>query len=216
MAQHWSQLWLPSRPGSRPSTRMLPCWSTLDIIAAPLPNVIPTPGPFLVRASRQLYENMAYRWWISWTIFASLLQCNSRRERRPLTTTPRFPSSVPPSRLANGSRDTNLAFTLFSSSTSESDGQLSRPQPVLRCGILCSPVFSMCSFPSISPPVSLIRYGRVGTAGLALFRSLTVPLLGPVPSHCRCLTLPALSAWFLWLLVVMCGTGWASTSLDNL
>ena len=28
--------------------------------------------------------------------------------------------------------------------------------------------------------------------------------------------LPALSAWFLWLLVVMCGTGWASTPLDNL
>ena len=175
---------------------------------------------------------MAYRWWISWTIFASLLQCNSRRERRPLTTTPSFPSSVPPSRLANGSRDTNLAFTLFSSSTSESDRQLSRPQPVLRCGILCSPVFSMCSFPSISPPVSLIRYGMVGTvAGDGAPRSLSVvrssgvswtrpfsfsDLLGPVPSRCRCLTLPALSAWFLWLWVVLCGTGWASTSLDNL
>ena len=97
------------------------------------------------------------------------------RERRPLTTTPRFPSSVPPSRLANGLKDTNLAFTLFSSSTSESDGQLSRPQPVLRCGILCSPVFSMCSFPSISPPVSLIRYGMVGTvAGDGAPRSLSV------------------------------------------
>ena len=137
--------------------------------------VIPTPGPFLVRASRLLYENMAYRWWISWTIFASLLQCNSRRERRPLTTTPRFPSSVPSFRLANGSRDTNLAFTLFSSSTSESDGQLSRPQPVLRCGILCSPVFSLYSFPSISPPVSLLRYGMVGTvAGDGAPRSLHV------------------------------------------
>ena len=159
---------------------------------------------------------MAHRWWISWTIFASLLQCNSRRERRPLTTTPRFPSSVPPSRLANGSRDTTLAFTFFSSSTSESDGQLSRPQPVLRCGILCSPVFSMCSFPSISPPVSLIWYGMVGTvAGDGAPRSLSVvrssgvswtrpfsfsdsSLVGPVPSRCRCLTLPALSAWFLW------------------
>ena len=107
----------------------------------------PNTGPFLVRASRLLYENMAYRWWISWTIFASLLQCNSRRERRPLTTLP-VSSSVLPSRLANGSRDTNLAFTFFSSSTSESDGQLSRPQPVLHCGILCSSVFSMCSFPS--------------------------------------------------------------------
>ena len=133
------------------------------------------PDPFLVRASRLLYENMAYRWWISWTSFASLLQCNSRRERRPLTTTPRFPSSVPSSRLANRSRDTNLAFTLFSSSTSESDGQLSSPQPVLRCGILCSPVFSLCSFPSISPPVSLLRYGMVGTvAGDGAPRSLSV------------------------------------------
>ena len=94
---------------------------------------------------------------------------------RPLTTTSRFPSSVPSSRLANGSRDTNLAFTLFSSSTSESDGQLSRPQPVLRCGILCSPVFSLCSFPSISPPVSLLRYGMVGTvAGDGAPRSLSV------------------------------------------
>ena len=65
--------------------------------------------------------------------------------------------------------------SLFSSSTSESDGQLSRPQPVLRCGILCSPVFSRCSFPSISPPVFLIRYGMVVTvAGDGAPRSLSV------------------------------------------
>ena len=50
-------------------------------------------------------------------------------------------------------------FLFLSSSTSESDGQLSSPQRVLRCGILCSPVFSLCSSPSISPPVSLLRYG---------------------------------------------------------
>ena len=54
------------------------------------------------------------------------------------------------------------------------------------------------------------------SAGLALFRSLTVPLLGSVPSRCRCFTLLALFAWFLWLLVVSCGTGLASTSIDNL
>ena len=54
------------------------------------------------------------------------------------------------------------------------------------------------------------------SAGLALFRSLTVPLLGSVPSRCRCFTLPALFAWFLWLFVVSCGTGWASTSIDIL
>ena len=138
---------------SRLSTRMLPCWSTLDfyITATHLsPMVIPTPGPFLVRASRLLYENMAYRWWISWTSFASLLQCNSRRERRPLTTTPRFPSSVPSSRLANGSRDTNLAFTLFSSSTSESDGQLSSPQPVLVAESFARPSSPCAPFP-VSP-----------------------------------------------------------------
>ena len=55
------------------------------------------------------------------------------------------------------------------------DGQLSSPQRVLRCGILCSPVFSLCSFPSISPPVSLLRYGMVGTvAGDGAPRSLSV------------------------------------------
>ena len=46
---------------------------------------------------------------------------------------------------------------------------------VLRCGILCSPVFSLCSYPSISPPVSLLRYGMVGTvAGDGAPRSLSV------------------------------------------
>ena len=223
---------------SRLSTRMLPCWSTLDfyIIATHLqPMVIPTPGPFLVRASRLLYENMAYRWWISWTSFASLLQCNSRRERRPLTTTPRFPSSVPSSRLANGSRDTNLAFTLFSSSTSESDGQLSSPQPVL---VIVAGSFACLSSPCAPLPVSSLPCLSSDTvwlvlwlvtalqgpcqmfvlwesAGLALFRSLTVPLLGAVPSRCCRFTLLALVT-VLWLLVVFCGTGWASTSIDNL
>ena len=101
---------------SRLSTRMLPCWSTLDfyIIATHLqPMVIPTPGPFLVRASRLLYENMAYRWWISWTSFASLLQCNSRRERRPLATTPRFPR---PSHLHGWRTDQGTRISLSPSS----------------------------------------------------------------------------------------------------
>ena len=45
---------------------------------------------------------------------------------------------------------------------------------VLRCGILCSPVFSLCSSPCISPPVSLTRYGMVGTvAGDGAPRSLS-------------------------------------------
>ena len=162
---------------SRLSTRMLPCWSTLDfyIIATHLqPMVIPTPGPFLVRASRLLYENMAYRWWISWTSFASLLQCNSRRERWPLATTPRFPSSVPSSRLANGSRDTNLAFTLFSSSTSESDGQLSSPQPVL---VIVAGSFACLSSPCAPLPVSSLPCLSSDTVWLVLW--LATVLQGP-------------------------------------
>ena len=119
---------------------------------------------------------MACRWWISWTSLASLLPCNSSRKRRPFTTTPCVPSSVPSSRMADGSRVTLLvwSFSLLSSSTSESDGQLSSPQPVICCGILCLSVFSLCSSPSIFPPVSLLRYGRVGTvAGDGAPRSLS-------------------------------------------
>ena len=101
-------------------------------------------------------------------------------------------------------------FLFLSSSTSESDGQLSSPQRVLRCGILCSPVFSLCSFyPSISPPVSLLRYGMVGTvAGDGAPRSLSVvrssgvswtrpfsfsdsSLVGPRPFSLRGLSHPA-------------------------
>ena len=37
------------------------------------------------------------------------------------------------------------------------------------------------------------------SAGLALFRSLTVPLLGSVPSRCRCFTLPAVCVVFVAL-----------------
>ena len=121
-----------------------------------------------------------------------------------------------------------------SSSTSETDGQFSSPQrvPPLWDPLLVRPLLVLLSqyLPSrVSAP---IRYGwytvagdgaprslsvvRSSGTGLALFRSLTVPLLGSVPSRCRCFTLSALFAWFLWLLVVSCGTGWASTSIDNL
>ena len=102
----------------------------------------------------------------------------SSRERWPLKTTLRDPSSVPSLQMEDGSKVIFLVFyglfLFLSSSTSESDGQLSSPQRVLRCGILCSPVFSLCSFPSISPPVSLLRYGMVGTvAGDGAPRSLS-------------------------------------------
>ena len=78
--------------------------------------------------------------------------------------------------MADGSRVTLLAwsFSVSSSSTSESDGQLSSPQRVICCGILCLSVFSLCSSPSIFPSVSLLRYGMVGTvAGDGAPRSLS-------------------------------------------
>ena len=53
------------------------------------------------------------------------------------------PLSVPSLRMEDGSMVTFLSYyvlsLLLSSSTSESDGLLSSPQRVLRCGILCSP-----------------------------------------------------------------------------
>ena len=103
----------------------------------------------------------------------------SSRERWPLNTTLRDPSSVPSLQMEDGSKVIFLVFyglfLFLSSSTSESDGQLSSPQRILHCGILCSPVFSLCSYPSISPPVSLLRYGMVGTvAGDGAPRSLSV------------------------------------------
>ena len=69
------------------------------------------------------------------------------------------PLSVPSLRIADGSIVTFLSlyvlsFLLFSS-TSESDGQLGSPRRVHRCGFPCSCVFSLCSSPCISPPVSV-------------------------------------------------------------
>ena len=220
----------------RLSTRMLPCWSTLVFFISAAhfqPKMIPTPGPLLVRASRRLYENMAYRWWISWCSLASLLPCNSIGERRPLTTTLMPPHSSHLRGLRTNQGSLLSLLSPLSSSTLESDGQLSSPQRVLRCGILCLSVFSLCSFPSIFPSVSRLRYGMVGiVAGDGAPRSLsdgrssgvrwTRPfsfsdslLGGSVPSCCCCFTLLA-HGEFLWLLVVFCGTGWASTSIDNL
>ena len=67
-----------------------------------------------------------------------------------------------------------ISYSL-STSTSETGGLLRSPQRVPRCGLLCSSAFSLCSFPSISPPVSPLRYSMVGTvAGDGAPRSLSV------------------------------------------
>ena len=54
-------------------------------------------------------------------------------------------------------------------------------------------------------PKSLSEFRSLGVCWTRPFRSLTVPLLGSVPSRCRCFTLLALFAQFLWLSVVSCG-----------
>ena len=162
----------------------------------------------------------------------------SSRERWPLNTTLRDPSSVPSLQMEDGSK---VIFLVFTVSSSFSPRVLRSPTDslALRNASFVAESFARPSSPCASIPVSplpclcsetvwlvlwlaTVLQGPCQqsvlreSAGLALFRSLTVPLLGPVPSRYRCFTLSALSAWFLWLLVVICGTGWASTSLDNL
>ena len=158
------------------------CWliSNFYVNAEHFKLLILTPGLSLVLASRLLTRirptvgrSPEHHW------PPSSPATTSSRERWPLNTTLRDPSSVPSLQMEDGSKVIFLVFyglfLFLSSSTSESDGQLSSPQRVLRCGILCSPVFSLCSFPSISPPVSLLRYGMVGTvAGDGAPRSLSV------------------------------------------
>ena len=120
----------------------------------------------------------------------------------------------------------NCHFSLWtlspSSGASESDSQLSSPRRVHRCGILCSPVFSCAPLP-VSPLPCLysdtvwlvlwlvtVLQGPcqmfvLREAGLAIFRSLTVPLVSSVPSCCyrltlRCLFSLALRHWLRLLL----------------
>ena len=107
-----------------------------------------------------------------------------------------------------------LSF-LLSSSTSEPDGQLGSPRHVHRCGLLCSPVLSLCSSPCISSSVSVPWYGMVGTvagdgAPSSFFGSpLDSPffVLWQSPWWAPSLLAADVSAWaafFLW----HCGTGW--------
>ena len=151
------------------------------------------------------------------------------------------PLSVPSLQMVDGSLVTVLAFVLsysLSSSTSEPGGLLSSPQRV-RTASLVAGSFARPPSPCAPFPISPLPCLRSETvwlvlwlvtalqgpcqwfvlresAGLALFRSLTVPLLGSVPSRCRCFTLLTPLACFLWLFVFYCGTGWASPSIDNL
>ena len=141
----------------------------------------------------------------------------------------------PASQIVDGFKVTDLDLSIFSHSFSlraprrRVDSLAPRNTPFLRASLLvCLPLVLLSQYPLPCP----LWFGVVGnvagdgakvpvsssffqSAGLALFRSITVLLLYPVPSCCRCFTLRTLSAWFFWLKVVFCGTGWASTSIDN-
>ena len=209
----------------RLSTRTSPSWLTSDFYINAkhfIQLVILTPGLFLVLASRFMYVNQAFRWSITRT---KLALPSNHVNSRAMVSNPSQPVALYPSRLGRWRTDQWSLFSLlsFSSSSSpraqETGGQLSSPQLPGR-GLLCSSAFSYCSFP-VSPlpclhsdtvwlvlwPVTVLQgpcqsFVLRESAGLALFRYLTVPLLGSVPSCCRCFTLPALFAWFLWLYVV--------------
>ena len=154
------------------------------------------------------YENMAYRWWISWTSFASLLQCNSRRERRPLTTTPVSPR---PSHLHGWRTD---------------QGHESRFHPLLLSP--CAPL-PVSSLPCLSSDTVWLVLWLVTalqgpcqmfvlweSAGLALFSFSDSSLVGLRPFSLLSFHPARARRGFVALLVVFCGTGWASTSIDNL
>ena len=190
---------------SRLSTRMLPCWSTLDfyIIATHLqPMVIPTPGPFLVRLAAVVREYGLP--------FVDLLDLLCLPPPMQLTSGAKAFNNHSPFPLVrpiftagerikrHESRFHPLLLEYF-----ESDGQLGSPQPVL---VIVAGSFACLSSPCAPLPVSSLPCLSSDTvwlvlwlvtalqgpcqmfvlwesAGLALFRSLTVPLLGSVPSR---------------------------------
>ena len=170
--------------------------------------VFPTPGHFLVLASRLTYENMAYRW--SYTI-SCLPSPSLRLKHRGLAIPTYDPSAVPSLQMADGSEVTFFAPLIYliflTSSTSVTDGQFSSPQhvPSLRAPLLVRLLLVLLS--QYLPSRVTLRYEMVGTVAgdgaprflsvirssgvcwTRLVRSLTVPLLGSVPSRCRCFTL---------------------------
>ena len=144
-----------------------------------------------------------------------------------------------PSRLSRWRTDSRsldylfFSFLHFRAPRRLADSLAPRSAPLLRAPLL------VCLSPCAPLPVSPLPCLRSDTVWLVLWlagdgapRSLSVvrssgvcwtrpfsfsdsPLLGSVPSRCRCFTLLTPLACFLWYFVVSCGAGWASTSVDN-
>ena len=179
-SRHGLSSWLHSGPShgsllvlaSRLSTRMLPCWSTLDSYNNAEHIQLASFSSTLLRLT---CENKTYVG--SSTILHWPFPSHSIRSGTMASYIPHLWPFICPV-FADGGRITGhcsrFSYSL-SSSTSEPGGLLSSPQRVPRCGLLCSSAFSLCSFPNISPPVSPFRYGMVGTvAGDGAPRSLSV------------------------------------------
>ena len=163
MAPYRSQPWLPSRPGLAASYENVAQLVDLLLLhqcrahhSTDDPNTWPSSRPSLAAHGRDyglpLVDHLRN--------IGSPPKLQRQLENHGLLlATICDPSSVPSLRIADGSIVTFLSFYvlsfLLSSSTSESDGQLGSPRRVHRCGFPCSPVFSLCSSPCISPPVSV-------------------------------------------------------------
>ena len=106
----------------------------------------------------------------------TICQVGSAGLLRPHSVTPH------PSRLCRWRTDQRSLFSLLTFSLSFSPRVLRSPTDSLAlrnasfvAGSFARPSSPLCSFPSISPPVSLLRYGMVGTvAGDGAPRSLSV------------------------------------------
>ena len=176
--------------------------------------VIPTPGYFLVLASRLTNESMAYRWAFTCTwppsfsyLIASPGGLAMIHILRPLSR----PVFADGGRLSGHSLRPHRSIYVSSPSSSlESDGQSRPPQHVHVAGFSTRPSSPWRSFPSPFPLVFLpfIRDGRHCGCGESAGLSFSIfdsPLVGSVPSCCWCFTLRCLFSLALryWLTLLL-------------
>ena len=138
--------------------------------------VFPIPGPLPVLASRLQYGNMAYRWRITFIIGSHFSSATLHVWGYGLLFT--FVTSHPsrPCKRWTAQRSLLSHVSFFLHHLSRVPWSLTASPG---CGWYGAPRF-----------LSVARFPGVGWT--LLFRSLTVPLLGSVPSCCRCFTLSCL------------------------
>ena len=172
--------------------------------------MIPTPGPLLVRASRRLYENMAYTVGgfpgALWPPSSLATRMGSEGLLQPLLCPLIRPIFADCGRIKGHSSRFFLLYPRVLWSPTDS---LAVRKAFFVAGFFACPSSPCAPFPVSSLPcfgsdtvwlvlwlvtvlqgpcqMAVLRE----SAGLALFRSLTVPLWGSVPSCCCCFTLLA-------------------------